>query len=397
MADRARSRGPSGAGRRRRRAGSAPAQLHALAAAGIDAVGLLDAVDVAEEARDRREAALWPYREAVVVAAGDLDAAAAALRGMPGSMIVPAGGDAARPEGGRPPSARRAVRAAARARSSPRSTARRPAGAAVSGVPRAPRRVVIVGGFAEPVTGRVARWRRRGRRWRRQGALARAVRRRRRRRRRRAGRTAARGRARGGRAGRASRRRMAGLRERLERPRSEPRPALGRGGRGRARSALQAEGGHRARWNGPAARPAARRTSASGTRVRAQAAELAAERAALRLATLAADWGGPARERPANGCGAARGRATRTPDEWWRVAERHLDQALRDTSRRRTTRMPEELRFLLRERGGEPARRGAGDVRGACAGRWRPTCAAQEEYEKHQRRQIEAQVVSAAA
>src|SRR5690606_9105704 len=137
---------------------SAPAQIRALAAAGIDAVGLLDAVELDEDVRERWEAALWPYREAVVVAAGDLDAAAAALKGMPGSMIVPAGGDAARPEGdARLPRGVRCERPLG-AFFAARGGEAIAAGATVSqGSLERRAGVVIVGGFAEPVTGRVAR------------------------------------------------------------------------------------------------------------------------------------------------------------------------------------------------------------------------------------------------
>nr|WP_328816961.1 chromosome partitioning protein ParA [Nonomuraea cypriaca] len=125
---------------------------------------------------------------------------------------------------------------------------------------------------------------------------------------------------------------------------------------------------------------------------REQEAGVGAERAALKLDALAADWGGtsetarawldalPEEERP------------RTAEEWWRIAERHLDQALRDTFPEEDAELPEELRFLLSERGGSTAREQAtfAAVCGALASYLR----GQEEYERHQRRQIEAQVVS---
>ncbi|MGA4993270.1 chromosome partitioning protein ParA [Nonomuraea bangladeshensis] len=125
---------------------------------------------------------------------------------------------------------------------------------------------------------------------------------------------------------------------------------------------------------------------------RDQEAKVAAEREALRLDALAADWGGtaetarqwlealPEEERP------------RTADEWWRVAERHFDQALRDTFPEEDAEIPEELAFLLNERGGSTAREQAtfAAVCGALASYLR----AQEEYERHQRRQIEAQLGS---
>ncbi|MFG1615277.1 chromosome partitioning protein ParA [Nonomuraea wenchangensis] len=125
---------------------------------------------------------------------------------------------------------------------------------------------------------------------------------------------------------------------------------------------------------------------------RDQEAKVAAEREALRLDALAADWGGtaetarqwldalPEEERP------------RTADEWWRVAERHFDQALRDTFPEEDAEIPEELAFLLNERGGSTAREQAtfAAVCGALASYLR----GQEEYERHQRRQIEAQLGS---
>ncbi|MEU6726219.1 chromosome partitioning protein ParA [Nonomuraea wenchangensis] len=125
---------------------------------------------------------------------------------------------------------------------------------------------------------------------------------------------------------------------------------------------------------------------------RDQEAKVAAEREALRLDALAADWGGtaetarqwlealPEEERP------------RTADEWWRVAERHFDQALRDTFPEENAEIPEELAFLLNERGGSTAREQAtfSAVCGALASYLR----GQEEYERHQRRQIEAQLGS---
>jgi hypothetical protein len=126
---------------------------------------------------------------------------------------------------------------------------------------------------------------------------------------------------------------------------------------------------------------------------RDQEAKVGAEREALKLGALAADWGGtvetarewlealPEEERP------------RAAEEWWRVAERHLDQALRDTfPSDDEAEIPEELRFLLSEREGSTAREQATfpAVCGALASYLR----GQEEYERHQRRQIEAQIVT---
>ncbi|MEU8384163.1 chromosome partitioning protein ParA, partial [Streptosporangium sp. NPDC048865] len=85
--------------------GPAAAQLNALAEAGVGATGLLDAIDVAEQARDdeaaprrggRAAPALgargWPHEHAVIVDAADLAAASRALDGLPGSVLVSAAG-----------------------------------------------------------------------------------------------------------------------------------------------------------------------------------------------------------------------------------------------------------------------------------------------------------------
>ncbi|MET7327638.1 chromosome partitioning protein ParA [Nonomuraea sp. NPDC005650] len=134
------------------------------------------------------------------------------------------------------------------------------------------------------------------------------------------------------------------------------------------------------------------RHEAERTQARDQEAKVGAERDGLKLDALAADWGGtvetarewlnalPEEERP------------RAAEEWWRIAERLFDQALRDTFPEEDAEIPEELRFLLSERGGSTAREQAtfAAVCGALASYLR----GQEEYERHQRRQIEAQVVS---
>lgn len=61
--------------------------LQALAAASIDAVGLLDSIEL--EATDRRlEPLIWPYRDGVVVAAEQLDAALQALRERPWAVLI---------------------------------------------------------------------------------------------------------------------------------------------------------------------------------------------------------------------------------------------------------------------------------------------------------------------
>ncbi|WP_433430920.1 chromosome partitioning protein ParA [Nonomuraea sp. CA-141351] len=125
---------------------------------------------------------------------------------------------------------------------------------------------------------------------------------------------------------------------------------------------------------------------------RDQEAKVTAERESLKLDALAADWGGPVET--------ARGwldalpeeERPRAAEEWWRIAERYFDQALRDTFPEEDAEIPEELRFLLSERGGSTAREQAtfAAVCGALASYLR----GQEDYERHQRRQIEAQVVS---
>ncbi|MEV0383755.1 chromosome partitioning protein ParA [Nonomuraea sp. NPDC050643] len=134
------------------------------------------------------------------------------------------------------------------------------------------------------------------------------------------------------------------------------------------------------------------RHEAERAQARDQETKVGSERDALKLDALAADWGGttetarewlralPEEERP------------RAAEEWWRIAERHLDQALRDTFPEDEAEVPEELRFLLSEREGSTAREQAtfATVCGSLGSYLR----GQEEYERHQRRQIEAQVVS---
>ncbi|MFI6815009.1 chromosome partitioning protein ParA [Nonomuraea sp. NPDC050328] len=120
-----------------------------------------------------------------------------------------------------------------------------------------------------------------------------------------------------------------------------------------------------------------------------QAAQVSREREALKLAELVQDWGGsvegarewiaalPEEERP------------RSSDEWWRIAERHFDQAFRDTFVEEED-VPEELRFLMAERAGRSSREQA--TFAAVCGSLASYLRGQEEYEKHQRRQIESQV-----
>ncbi|UBU10500.1 coiled-coil domain-containing protein [Nonomuraea gerenzanensis] len=126
---------------------------------------------------------------------------------------------------------------------------------------------------------------------------------------------------------------------------------------------------------------------------REQEAKVGVERESLKLGALAADWGGTVETAREWLAALAEEERPRAAEEWWRVAERHLDQALRDTfPSDDETEIPEELRFLLSEREGSTAREQAtfSAVCGALASYLR----GQEEYERHQRRQIEAQIVS---
>ncbi|MFI7439840.1 chromosome partitioning protein ParA [Nonomuraea indica] len=327
--------------------GPAAAQLNALTTAGVPATGLLDALDVAEQARDHADAALrgWPHEHAVIVDTGQLGAAAEALAVLPGSVLVSAAG------------------------------------------------VSVVGAFDGVATGREARIKAAEQRLNRardtQESAAQAVR---------EGEEAvaeAQRRLDGARAGV----RLAEVEEHLAERRSrlaelagaleEIAPAVAEAER--QAGALD----FRARTRDmEIERLEGRRQRHEGDRAQARdhQARVTAEREALKLEALAADWGGtvdgarewlaalPEEERP------------RTAEEWWRIAERHFDQALRDTFPEEDAEIPEELRFLLSERGGSTAREQAtfAAVCGALASYLR----GQEEYEKHQRRQIEAQLVS---
>lgn len=355
--------------------GSAPEQIRALSAAGIAAVGLLDAVELADDVRERWEAALWPYREAVVVAEDDLGAAVGALAGMPGSMIVPAGG------GGLPEGVRCELALG-------RFFAALDGGGAGA---------VVVGGFAEPVTGRVARVQAaRTALEAAQEALDDA---------RRAASDAAAdvalaGRRLGG--ARAAeeldevRERMAELRESLEElaaGESRLGPRLGAAEQELRR--LQAKADTRAleidRLRG-------RREAyeKERDRIRRAASELADRRAALALDDLEKHWGG-SRESAAEWlAGLDDDEAGWTPAEWWHTAERHLSEALRHVfpDGPSDEDMPEEIRFLLRERAEGAGRRT--DREQAVFARLAQALEAhlrrQEDYERHQRRQIEVQL-----
>lgn len=379
---------------------SAPAQIRALAGAGIAAVGLLDAVELAEDVRERWEAALWPYREAVVVSAGDLDGAAKALAALPGSMIVPADGGLApdpadeggRAGGGSEAGAGRALPDGVRC--GPRLG--RFFGALDGGDGTG---VVIVSGFPEPVTGKVARVRAaRGALEAAREALEEARERT----------TASAGdvglaqrRLAGARAAaelEAVRERVAELREGLEElASSEARLGPRLGAAEQAVRRLQAKADTRAlevdRLRGR--REAHERDR---DRIRAQAAELADRRAALGLDELERDWGG-SREAAAEWLAALDDdERTWTPAEWWHTAEKHLSEALRRVfpDGAADEDMPEEMRFLLRERADGEGRRT--DREQATFPRLVKAMEAylrqQEDYERHQRRQIEVQLTA---
>ncbi|MGW0805418.1 chromosome partitioning protein ParA [Nonomuraea sp. NPDC002799] len=372
--------------------GPAAAQLNALAAAGIGATGVLDALDVAEQARDSAHtspqaagrdagsahaspqagegagdelgAALkarygkgqpgrlpldalrnWPNEHAVIVDAAQLDAAVAALAELPGSVLVSAAG------------------------------------------------VSVVGAFDGVATGREARIKAAEQRLHRardvQETAAAAVRD-------------------GEESVAEAQRRLEGARAGVRLAELEAKLAERRARLGELNTAIEELA--------PKVAEAERQTGALDFRARtrdmeierlegrrhrhdaerAQAREqeskVTAERESLKLDALAADWGGtvetarawlqalPEEERP------------RADGEWWRIAERHFDQAMRDTFPEEDAEVPEELAFLLSERGGSTAREQAtfAAVCGALASYLR----GQEEYEKHQRRQIEAQVVT---
>ncbi|MGC5010339.1 chromosome partitioning protein ParA [Streptosporangium sp. DT93] len=339
--------------------GPAAAQLNALAGAGVGATGLLDAIDVAEQARDQGTAGGravpapgargWPHEHAVIVDAADLEAAARALDALPGSVLVSAAG------------------------------------------------VTVVGSFEVAVTGREARIKAAEQRLHRardvQESASAAVR---------AAEDAV------AEAGR----RLEGARAAvqltdIERRLSERRhalielaealtaiaPKVGEAERGvssldfRARTrSMEAE-----RLEGRRARYEADRDQAAE-----QAARTAADREALGLDALAGEWGGTAdgardwlealdeQERPL------------TAEEWWRSAERRLDEAMRDTFPGEDEEMPEELRFLVRERAAPGAGRTAREQAtfpGVCSA-LASYLRGQEEYERHRRRQIETQIVT---
>ena len=128
-------------------------QIELLAAGGINAICLLDAVVLDEQQRPRWEAALWPYREAAVVDSTRLDRASELLTELPGSILIAANLAASAPHGNIPGNANpqydlggflTALDTRTTVRADP-DRVHDDAG------------IVIVGGFPGPVTGRAAR------------------------------------------------------------------------------------------------------------------------------------------------------------------------------------------------------------------------------------------------
>ncbi|MEU7852406.1 chromosome partitioning protein ParA [Nonomuraea sp. NPDC049141] len=372
--------------------GPAAAQLNALAAAGVGATGLLDALDVAEQARDYarthgpengsagkaphegargaveaselgaiepsgpvgangasglglEELRGWPHEHAVIVDAGQLEAAVAALAGLPGSVLVSAAG------------------------------------------------VSVVGAFDGEATGREARIKAAEHRLNRardiQETAAQAVR--------------------DGEEGVAEgQRRLEGAEAGVRLTELETKLAGRRARLGELTAALEelapavAEAERQAGALDFRARTKdmeierleGRRQRHEGERARSRQDEtrVSGEREALKVEALTADWGGTAEGAREWLKALPEDERSRTAEEWWRMAERHFDQALRDTFPEEDAEIPEELRFLLSERGGSTAREQATFT--AVCGSLASYLRGQEEYEKHQRRQIEAQVVS---
>ena len=128
-------------------------QIEILAAEGIGAIGLLDAVVLDEPDRARWEGALWPYREAAVVDSAQLSRASQLLGSMPGSILIAANVAAPAPNRRLPGSTDPGYDlggflAALDARTTARSDPDRVHDDAG---------IVVIGGFSQPATGRAAR------------------------------------------------------------------------------------------------------------------------------------------------------------------------------------------------------------------------------------------------
>ncbi len=128
-------------------------QIDLLAAEGIGAICLLDAIVLNNQQRPKWEPALWPYREAAVVDSNDLDRASVHLAGVPGSTLIAANLTTSAEHADLPGNANpqydlssflTALDARTTARAGP-DRVHDDAG------------IVIVGGFPRPVTGRAAR------------------------------------------------------------------------------------------------------------------------------------------------------------------------------------------------------------------------------------------------
>ncbi|GHH64037.1 hypothetical protein GCM10017673_05960 [Streptosporangium violaceochromogenes] len=319
--------------------GPAAAQLAALAAAGIRATGLLDALDVAEHAREH----------AVIVDASDLTASTRALASLPGSVLVSAAGVTvvgafeAMATGGEA-RVKAAEQRLHRAQDT-QETAAAAVRAAEDGVAEAVRRLEGARAAVRlaDVERRVAE---------RRGALT-------------------------------------GLVEALAAITPEVAEAERRAGtldfRARTRN-MEVE-----RLDGRRARHEAERDQAAE-----RSAESESGRRALGLEALTEEWGGTADG--AREWLEALGEDERplTAEEWWRAAERRLDEALRDTFPGENEEMPEELTFLIRQRAEPGAGRTAREQAtfpGVCAA-LASYLRGQEEYERHQRRQTETQLLT---
>ncbi|GII92268.1 chromosome partitioning protein ParA [Sinosporangium siamense] len=324
--------------------GPAAGQLRALAEAGVHASGLLDALDVAEQARGAVQARGWPQEHAVVVDAADLAAASAALAGLPGSVLVSAAGVSVTGAFDAVPTGREARVKAAEQRL---HRARDAQEEAAVGVRAAEEQLAEAGRRLEGARAAV-----------RLGELETRLAER--------------------------RQRLAELTRALTEITPKVAEAERRVGsldfRARTRDmSIERLDGRRARCEGERAQAVA------------GAARVAAEREALALPTLISEWGdsaGSAKE----WLEALGDERTLTAEEWWRAAERHFDHALRDTFPGEDDEMPEELAFLLSERTGRTSREQA--TFSAVCSVLAAYLRAQEEYERHQRRQIEAQLVT---
>ncbi|WP_239161595.1 chromosome partitioning protein ParA [Acrocarpospora phusangensis] len=371
--------------------GPASAQLNALAAAGLPAAGLLDALDVAEHAHDTLATpGGWPHDLAVIVDSGDMRAAAHALADLPGSVLVSSAG------------------------------------------------VTVVGAFEEAVTGRDARIKAAEQRLVRardtQERALRTVRQAE------DGVAAAERRVEGADAAV----RLAEIHQRLTNQRdqltilqttiTELTPALDT-----AEQEVSALDFRARTRNMEVERLDGRRQRLESERdqARTRAAQVTAERQALDLPALASEWsahwppmspnrlGNPpapkAAATSANPVGshtpASHVPVSLTPethaleahalekarawladadhltaDEWWRAAERHLDAALRATFSE-TDETPEELDFLIKERRSGRSAQELATFPALCAS-LASYLRSQEEFERHQRHQIESQVTS---